>query len=367
MKILILNWKDIKNPDVGGAEVIVYELAKRLGQKGHQITWFSRKFKGCRQEEDVEGIHIVRYGNTLTTYLYAPFYYWTHEKPDLVIDMSNTICWQTPLWAFRSKRIAYLNQLGQEVFYYEYSLLTALLGYIFERVQYLSYKSTNFLVYSESTREDLVKIGITRRNIKVFTIGVDHSRYIPGRKSKQPLFICVSRLVRMKRTSLVIQAMDIVRKAFPEAKLKVMGYGYERKALEILRNKLRLNKNVIFQDEDILFFEKNAKDQKVRLMQEAWALIFPSVKEGWGMTVTECAACGTPTIASKVTGLKDSVKDGQTGILVSKNPTPNEIASEMIRLIENDKLRERLSKEAIKYSKKFTWEKSFEVFSKELI
>ena len=98
-------------------------------------------------------------------------------------------------------------------------------------------------------------------------------------------------------------------------------------------------------------------------MQQAWALVFPSVKEGWGMTVTECAACKTPAIVSGVSGLKDSVVNNQTGIILSSNPPPEEIANAMISLINNSKLRDKLSKQASLYSRKFSWDKSYKEFA----
>lgn len=367
MEILLLNWKDIKHPNVGGAEIIIYELAKRMVKDGHGVTWFCRNFIYAKGEGEYDGIKIVRRGNLATMYLRALLYYWSlKKKPDLVVDMSNTIYWQTPLWVLQSKKAAYLNQMAKEVFDYEFPKILSILGNIVERLQYLTYRKTPFISYSQSTKEDLIAVGIPGKNIKVFSLGLDHARYKPGKKAKYPFFICVSRLVKMKRTDLVIEAMQDVVKKHPEAKLVIVGYGYDRKRLELLRNYLGLEKNVIFHDENILFFDKNVKDEKVKVMQAAWALVFPSVKEGWGMTVTECAACGTPTIATNVTGLQDSVIDGKTGILISKNPSQEEIAGEMIRLIEDENLRKRLSKNAIAYARKFTWEKSYKEF-KEII
>src|SRR3989344_5018035 len=104
MNILILNWKDIKHPEVGGAEIIVYELAKRLVRHGHAVTWFCRSFRGAKPTEIIDGIRIIRRGTIVTMYLYAPMVYWQMEqKPDLVIDMSNTVYWQTPLWAWNTR------------------------------------------------------------------------------------------------------------------------------------------------------------------------------------------------------------------------------------------------------------------------
>lgn len=365
MKILILNWKDIKHPNVGGAEIIVYELARRMVADGHQVTWFCRNYIFGKKDENYDGIKIVRRGNLITTYLLAPIYYWNLKvKPDVVIDMSNTFYWQSPLWAWKSKKVAYLNQLAQEVFDYEFPKLIAFFGKLLEKIQYIAYRWTPIIIYSKSTGDDLVRMGIPRKNIHTFSLGIDHSRYRPGKKSITPLFLCVSRLVKMKRTDIVIRAMNKVVKIFPKAELAISGYGYDRKRLQLLRDYLGLEKNIYFQDENNLFFKKSDKDAKTGLMQNAWALIFPSVKEGWGMTVTECAASGTPSIATNVTGLKDSVVNGETGILISKNPSEDELAEAMLNLIKDDKLRNRLSKNAVEWSKGFTWKKSYEGFMK---
>lgn len=363
MNILILNWKDIKHPQVGGAEIIVYELARRLVKNKHDVTWLCRSFKGAKSKEDIEGIKIIRRGNLLSVYLHAPYYYYSlKDKPNLVIDMSNTIYWQTPLWVKYSKKLAYLNQLAQEVFDYEYSKPVAFFGKLIERLQYLTYKKIPFACYSKSTKEDLSKVGISSTDIHLFSLGLDHTRYVLGEKSETPIFLCVSRLVRMKRTDLAIQAMKYVIQKYPEVKLYIVGYGYERKRLQELTKELGLEKSILFVDENILFFGKNIKDEKVKLMQKAWALIFPSVKEGWGMTVTECAACATPAIVSNVTGLRDSVVKNKTGIILSKNPSAKDISDAMMMIIENKSLRNDLGKNCIAWAKGFSWDKSFKEF-----
>lgn len=364
MEIVIFNWKDIKHPQVGGAEIIVYELAKRLVAGGHRVTWFCRSFTGGAAEETMDGIRVVRRGNLLTMYVLAPLFYWRlSPPPDVVIDVSNTIYWQTPLWATRSKKVAYLNQLAQDVFFYEFPLVVSRLGMFLEKIQYVTYKRTPFACYAHSTKADLISVGIPRQNIQTFSLGVDHSRYSPGPKSATPLFICVNRLVKMKRTDLVIQAMSLVNRTHSQAKLVVVGTGYDRPRLEKLRDDLKLQTTVSFADENVWFFTTSAKDAKVKLMQQAWALVFPSVKEGWGMTVTECAACGTPAIVSNVTGLRDSVQK-DTGLILCANPAPKEIAAAMARLIKNAALRKRLSRQAVVWAKRFSWDTSYRQFEK---
>ncbi|MFC1649266.1 glycosyltransferase family 4 protein [Patescibacteria group bacterium] len=255
MKILILNWKDLKHPEVGGAEIIVYELAKRLARDGHDVTWFCRSFKGARQKEVMDNIKIIRKGNIATMIPHAYFYYsWLLKKPDLVIDMSNTIYWQSSVWAKKSKRTAYLNQLAKEVFDYEYNPVLSFLGKTVEKFQYLTYRKTPFICYSESTKEDLVTMGVKKEMVHTFPLGLDQDRYTPGKKSKTPLFFCVSRLVKMKRTNLAIQAFEHVVKKHPDARLCIMGNGYDRIRLDKIRDELNLRDNVFFVDEDNWFF-----------------------------------------------------------------------------------------------------------------
>ncbi len=365
MKILILNWKDIKNPDVGGAEIILYELAKRLIKDGHKVTWFCRKFTGCKDTEKIDGIETIRRGNKLTVYFHAWNYYRSLQvKPDKIIESVNTICWQTPLYVPADQRLIYVNQLAREVFFYELKFPLSYLAYFFENWEYKTYKSSKFLCYSPSVKEDLIKIQIPKENISVFPLGLDHARYKTGTKSATPLFVFIARLVKMKRADLCIGAMKEIVLRYPKAKLAIIGYGPEEINIIKLISKFHLERNVMMVNKNNLFFEKNTKDMKVKLLQQAWGLLLPSVKEGWGMVVTEAAACGTPSIVTDVTGLKDSVIDGKTGFIISTDPTVEELANYMIKIIKNNNLRQKFKKNAIKWANNFFWEKSYKEFIK---
>lgn len=366
MEILILNWKDIKNPDVGGAEIIAFEFARRLVKEGHKVTFFSRGFKNCLEDEKIDGVDIVRKGNKFSVYFHAyRFYKNSKKKPDIVIDMINTICWQTPLYIPKKKRIAYLNQLAKEVFLYEFPWPLSWISYVLERFEYKTYRNDRFICYSKSTKEDLISFGIPDKNIALFPLGLDHNRYSKGnKKSEKPLFIFVARLVKMKKAALCVEAMNKVIEKYPEAKMAIIGYGPEEKKVCSLIEKLNLNNNVFLVNKDNFFIDKNVKDVKVKLMKEAWALLLPSVKEGWGMVVTEAAACGTLSIVSNITGLKDSVINNETGIILSKNPSILELSNSIVKIIEDNNLRKKLEKGAIKWSNNFNWDKSYQEFKK---
>lgn len=369
MNILILNWKDIKNPHVGGAEVIAFEYARRLVKDGHKVTFFARSFTNAKDRETIDGVQIIRKGNKFSVYIQAYFYYASlKKKPDKVIDMVNTLCWQTPLYVPKDKRIAYVNQLAQEVLFYELPWPLSYSAYLLEKYEYLPYKNTKFLCYSQSTKEDLMKYKIPEKNISLFPLGVDHKRYrIQGEKTKEPSFVFVARLVRMKRPSLCIDAMSLVVKEYPHATLHVIGNGPEEKALEEQVKDLHLEKNVFFTNKNNFYIDQNKKDVKVIYMQKSWALLLPSVKEGWGMVVTEAAACGTPSIVSNVTGLRDSVLHNKTGIVLSKTPSSKELANTIIRFIKNKDIRIKMNKASIVWSKQFDWNTSYREFKKQII
>ncbi|MBI3495297.1 glycosyltransferase family 4 protein [Candidatus Berkelbacteria bacterium] len=368
MRILILNWKDLKHPEVGGAEIITHELAKRLVKRGHKVIWFCRNFPGRTPQDRYDGIRVVRQGDLLTTYWKAyRFYRELDPKPDLVIDMVNTLAWQTSLYVPKNQRLAYVNQLAREVFFYQLVWPLSWLAYVLEPLQFLTYRTMPFVCYAKSTKQDLARAGIAPQRVKTFTLGLDRGRYTPGKKADFPLFITLGRLARMKRNDLVIQAMAEVIKKIPNAKLAIIGNGPHKEALKKLVKKLGLGSAVTIQDEQVWFFGKSPKDQKVALLQSAWALVIPSVKEGWGMVVTEAAACSTPAIGTKVTGLSDSITHGKTGLLVSANPTPQELANAMIKLGKNHKLRSSLAKGALAFSKTLSWEKSFDEFRRAVI
>lgn len=363
MDILILNWKDLKNPDVGGAEIILYELGKRLVKAGHRVTWFCRTYPGAKPEDTIGGIRVIRRGNRFTVYWEAYLYYRSlNKKPDKVLDCVNTICWQTPLYVPQANRIAYVNQLAKEVLFYELPPLISHVAYALESLEYVPYRDTQFICYSESVKNDIATFGIPKKNISTFPIGIDHDRYTPDVKSNDPLFVFVARLTAMKRPDVCVEAMSIVVKKYPKAKLAIVGYGPMEKQLDVMIRTRMLHKNICIVNKDHLFFDTNPKDQKIKLMQQAWALLLPSVKEGWGMVVTEAAACRTPSIVSSVTGLQDSVLDAQTGLVLSKRPTADEMANALMKLIRDASLRKSLSIQAQKNAMRYSWDNSYAAF-----
>ena len=156
----------------------------------------------------------------------------------------------------------------------------------------------------------------------------------------------------MKKIQDSIFAFRLLHKELPQIKLVIVGRGKE-KYLQRLKNLCQLL-NI---DDRVIFTGYLSEKEKKKLLSEAWILISTSLREGWGLTVIEAAACGTPAVAYKVAGLVDSIKDGETGFLCQRN-TPEEIVKNVRKLLINRSLRKKISQNALNYSRRFNWGKT---------
>jgi glycosyltransferase involved in cell wall biosynthesis len=207
-------------------------------------------------------------------------------------------------------------------------------------------------VVSESTKEDFVKRGIPRRNIDIVYNAVDHSRYRPSSEPKpsEPIVGYVGRIKRYKRIDYLLQAMKIVLGRTPNARLRVAGSGDHLETLVALAKRLEI-------EDRIEFMGFVSEDEKIEMLRQAHVVANPSSKEGWGVTVIEANACGTPVIASDVPGLRDAVVDGRTGFLVPYGDV-DALAGRICEVLEDGALRRQLTDQAVDWAKRFSWDES---------
>lgn len=358
LKILVFNWRDITHPWAGGAELHIHELSKRWVKHGHKVTLFCAKYKSAKSSDEIDGIEIIRKGGKFSVFLYAVWWYLTKLRKrdyDLIIDDLNGIPWFTPLFTRRPK-VAILHHLVKGIFFKELPLLLALIGFYIESCLPLIYCKTPFITISESTKSEMMKAGIPEGHITVVNNGVDHDVYMPDEYSKSPFphILYLGRLRNYKNLELLIMAMESVIKEIPNVKLSIVGTGEAESKLKGLANKIGL-------EDSITFYGYADEEEKIKFLQNAWLFVSPSEKEGWGLTVIEANACGTPAVAFNVPGLRDSIKNGKTGLLV-ENGNIDALAECIIRVLRDEKLRKRLSMNALKYAKQFSWDKSAEEF-----
>jgi glycosyltransferase involved in cell wall biosynthesis len=354
LRILILNWRDIKNPEAGGAETYIHNVAKRLVKEGNELTLFTAKFKNARSEEEIDGVKIVRQGDKSTVYLKArTFFRKVKNKTDLVIDSINTVPFFTPLYINEKPKVALIFQLTGHVFY---KVIPKPIAYIAKNAEPLIYKilyhKVQSIVLSQSVKDELVRIGLPESNINVAEPGVNLNFYTPGEKTKYPSVLYLNRIVPYKNVDDLIKAFRIVISMVPNSKLLIVGCRgtrYENYLKKLVRE-LNLSSSV-------KFYPFATGEKKRDFLQKAWVHVLPSTKEGWGISVTEAAACGTPTVAYNVTGLRDSVKHNITGFLVPYKDI-NALAKSIANILSDEELRREMSTRAREEALKFTWDRT---------
>ncbi len=355
LKILVINWRDIKNPNVGGAEVNFQEIFKRLVARGHEVTLLSSRYdRSFPEEEEIDGIRIVRRGNRHTFNYTVPRVYRSEFKDtpiDIVLDDLNKVPFYTPLYV-RHPLFAMVHHIHGSSIYGDTFLPAGLYVHLTEKIIPLFYKGVPFIAVSQSTKSELVNMGLRAEDIEIVHNGVDHDGYGPDEsmRSKDPLVVCVTRLRKYKGAHLLVRAMMEVRRQIPEAKLILAGRGdYEPKLRRLVR-KLDLQDTVEFAG----FVNR---EEKADLYRRALVVVNPSAKEGWGLTVIEANACGTPVVAAEVQGLRESVLDGKTGLLYPHSDT-DAMAKAIVRLLKDKDFCRKLGENSLEWSKRFTWDEA---------
>ncbi|MCD6500400.1 glycosyltransferase family 4 protein [bacterium] len=356
MNILIFNWRCWFHPQAGGAEKYLYELSKRLIKAGHRVTWFVSKFNNAETREIIDRIEIIRKGGKYSVYIYIPLYYLFQlrkRKFNIIIDDINGVPFFTPLFVRRPKVAIIHHIVGWWIFSKELPWFMAIIGWISERLIPFIYSKIKFITVSNSSKKEMERFGI--RNIKIVPNGIDTNIYkSKQKKSRIPTIVFVGRLKKYKRLDLLLRAFKLVSKKNSRARLWIVGEGNVKKDLLKLVERLNLKK--------VKFFGYVSDEKKITLLNKAWVFVTTSEKEGWAVTVIEANVCGTPVIAFNVPGLRDSVKNGFNGLLVK--PNPKELADEIIKVLKDEKLRKELSRNAIKWAKRFSWDKSADEFMK---
>ncbi len=355
MNILLVNWQDRANPHAGGAEIHLFEIFGRLAGWGHRVRMICSGWSGAPNTSTIDGIAIQRVGGRDSFALLgrsAVHRAIRAERPDVLVEDINKL----PLFLASGTRLpfcAIVPHLFGTTAFTEAAWPIAAIVWAAERPLPRAYRRAAFHAISESTRDDLVARGVRRERIRVIHPGVDSRRFTPGppgRRSAVPSFLYVGRLKRYKGLVFAIKALALARRQRPDLRLEIAGTGDHRPELEKLTSALGLNHAVTFHG----FV---SEERKIDLMRSAWANIFPSPKEGWGITVIEAAACGTPSLASDSPGLRDSVCHGETGFLVPHGDIKI-LSDRMLELADSSHLVARLGQGARHFAEGLTWEKT---------
>ncbi|MDQ3555795.1 MAG: glycosyltransferase family 4 protein, partial [Gemmatimonadota bacterium] len=353
MKLLVVNWQDRLNPHAGGAEVHLHETFGRLARAGHTVHFLVSGWEGAPANERVDGIHVHRTGSRYTFGVRAAGAYAERlrgERFDLAVEALNKVPVFAPRWTGIPTVLLVHHLFGATAFR-EASLPVAAATWLLERGVPRVYRHTPVQVISESTADDLAARGLPRRSIRVIHPGVDTAFFTPaGPRAERPCFVYVGRLKRYKGVDTLIRAFAELAANGCEAELHIAGKGEHETALRALVGRLGLADRVRFRG-------WVSEAEKRDLFRRAWANVFPSPKEGWGITNVEAAACGTPSVASDAPGLRDSVADGRSGVLFPAGDFAA-LAVALRRLSTQPQEVERLGRGAREFAESHSWDRT---------
>jgi glycosyltransferase involved in cell wall biosynthesis len=357
MKILVVNWQDITNPRGGGAEVHFHEIFRRVVARNHEVTLCCSAYPGAAPREVRDGIEILRAGSRGLFNFQFPSQYKGLVRGrhfDVVVEDLNKIPFFTPRFVRGPIAGIAHHMFGASIFH-ETNPLAAAYVYLSELAALRYYRDRMpFMVVSPSTKEEFLRAGFRDDRLTIIHNCVDHTRYAAdlSRRSHDPVIGYFGRLKKYKRVEHFLSAVAPVLKDVPRLKVVIMGEGDDRPRLERTAADLGIAASVRFTG----FLPEH---EVVSELQRWWCCVMPSSKEGWGLTVLEANACGTPAVASDVPGLRDAVRDGQTGMLFPYGNIPA-LESKIRELIGDDGLRNRLTNEAIVWAKSFSWDTAAE-------
>lgn len=343
---------------MGGAEIHLHEIFRRIVGKGHDVTLVSHKFPGSANEEIIDGIKVIRIGNKYLFNRQFKSYYKSNLKEegfDLIVDDISKIPLNTSTY-INKPIVGILHHLHGNSLYKEIPIPLAY--YIIRKEKSIPkyYENVPIFTVSKSTTSELVNLGFPESKTGILHNAIDHNLFeaVEIRKSETPLITYVGRIKNYKNIQKIIEATSILKRDFPNIKLIVGGKGDYLNSLKNLVNKLELNRNVEFTG-------YLSEDEKVELLAKSWLFITMAEKEGWGITVIEANAVKTPAIGSDVPGLRDSIIDGETGILVPLGDS-QKLAEKIRDVISDTALLKKLSENAFNWSKRFSWDNSADYF-----
>ena len=358
MRILLVNWNDRQNPQAGGAEIHLHEIFGRLAHDGHHIDLITSGWPGAAPEVDLDSMRVRRVGGRHTFALLARGAVRRALKRtgtqgyDVVVEDINKL----PLYLPNLTGLpfcAVVPHLFGTTAFAEASWPLAGLVWTAERGIPWAYRRAAFHVISNSTRDDLVARGIPADRIEVIYPGIDAVWYKPDPhvpRASGPTVLYVGRLKRYKGVDIALRALALARSNGAGVELEIAGEGDDRGRLEGLTRRLGLGQAV-------RFLGYVSEEEKRRRLRSAWAVVFPSPKEGWGISNIEAAACGTPALASDSPGLRETVRHGETGFLVPHGDV-RALAERMTALARDRQLVERLGSAARAFAAPLTWDRA---------
>lgn len=346
-RIHVLAWRDLDDVEAGGSEVHAHEVSKLWAEAGIEVVHRTSFAQGHPVRVRRDGYDVVRRAGRYLVFPRAAAAEALHRngRRDALVEIWNGMPFFSPLWA-RGPRVVFLHHVHADMWKMVLPPNLARVGDAIEsRLGPRIYRRSRMITLSPSSKAEMLEIGFRDDLVDVVPPGID-PRFGPGgERSATPLVVGVGRLVPVKRFDRLIRAVVRARAEVPDLQLRLVGTGPEREALDALVGELGA-------DDVVSFAGRVDDDELVDLYRRAWMVASSSVREGWGMTLTEAAACGTPAVATRIAGHADAVAEGRSGLLADDD---DELATHLVRVATDPDLRARLQQGALDHAARFTW------------
>lgn len=349
-RIHVLTWRDLDHPDAGGSEIHISEVARRWSAAGLDVTVVTGAVPGGPARLSRHGYAVRRGGGRLGVLLRAPLAEALGRagRRDGLVEVWHGINFLAPLWA-RGPRIGIAHHVHGDQFRAVLPAAAARAAGVLERrVSPRLYRRTRLVTLSESNRDEMLAFGYRPELVTVAPPGVGE-RFAPGgTRSPVPFVLGVGRLMPQKRFDTLVDVLVELKADHPQLEAVIAGDGPERPRLE--------GRVAAAGAEGWLRVAGRVGDgELVDLYRRAWVLASASTAEGWGMTVTEAGACGTPAVVTRIPGHVDAVEHGVSGLVASSR---RELRQGVDAVLADPELREALGRSARERAASYTWDET---------
>ena len=351
--VLFVNWRDAAHPEGGGSERYVHRMAEGLAATGLRVALFCAAHDRAPADEVRNGVRVARRGGRMTVYPRALAFVRRH-RPRLVVDVQNGLPFASTLVS-RAPVVNLVHHVHREQWPIVFGRIGGAVGWWIEsRLAPALYRRSRYVTVSDATAAELIALGVDAERITVVPNGIEPAPEVAARPSPQPRLVVLGRLVPHKRVEHALEVVARLRTRWPDLRLSVVGEGWWEDRLRATAEGLGVTDVVDFRG----FVDEQTKHEE---LAQAWVHLCPSVKEGWGLVVSEAGHHEVPTVGYRSAGgLRESVLDGRTGVLVDDL---DELTAAVERLLADDGSRREMGHAAVRHAAAFSWPASVAAFA----
>ena len=348
-RVQVVAYRDIDDPMAGGSELHLHEILSRWAASGLEIDLRTVAGRGLAPTCERSGYRVERRGGYYTGVARTALagIGRRFREADALVEVWNGMPVMSPLW-WRGPRLTLLHHLHHELWHSTYPAPIARFGsFVERRVAPRFYRGGPVATLSASSAGQIVADTVLDADqVEVVPPGIADS-FGKGPAVREPIVLAVARLTSAKRIDAILRSVDTIRDRVPGVRLVVVGSGPELDRLAALAHELRI-------DDRVEFAGRVSDEELISYYQSARVLAAASASEGWGMTITEAAACGTPAVASDIVGHRDAI-GREAGILAA---TDDAITAGLERLLRDDAVWTAASAAALDAADRLSWDAS---------